>query len=219
MIRKVIISDISPIIAALTLALTLVSFADAADSQEAPEVADAIAKLNAIAEPQSTTPTKIVYSSTRCARLEDGNAQSACWTAVTLQFDNYQNNLEIRNKAFRWQHRSSQMIFVIVHLIVIAGLYLSWRQFHIDLEMRQQWQKLRVDYMQKHPDSITNLTQEELSSAPAAAASATSATNISFSPKGVSMSSSVIGLIILGLSLGFFYLYLETVYPINVLKG
>jgi len=82
-----------------------------------------------------------------------------------------------RARLFRWQLVSSVVIFVMVLLLVIAGVLLSYLQF------RRGWNQLE--------------SQIELSAA------------------GIKLQSSVIGLIILVVSLAFFYLYLVHVYPIR----
>ncbi|MFZ5965084.1 hypothetical protein ACOXXX_19235 [Thalassococcus sp. BH17M4-6] len=88
----------------------------------------------------------------------------------------YQHRLDI----FRWQHVSSQIIFGIVVLIVLAGLYFSWMQFRA----AEQGTKLGV-------------------------------TSLEASDGGFKVTSPVLGVIILVLSLAFFYLYLIYVYPVT----
>jgi uncharacterized membrane protein len=44
-------------------------------------------------------------------------------------------------------------------------------------------------------------------------------TDIEFSGKGIKVSSPVLGVVILAISLGFFYLYLRHVYPIEYARG
>jgi hypothetical protein len=84
-----------------------------------------------------------------------------------------------RARVFRWQLYSSMVIFAIVHLLVIAGLYFSWMQFQKGTEE--------------------------------------TASEVEFSGTSIKMRSSVLGVIILVISLAFFYLYLVYVYPIEEL--
>lgn len=91
---------------------------------------------------------------------------------------------EHRLDVFRWQYISSMIIFAIVVLIILSGLYFSYLQF------RQSNYGISKD----------NPLGVELSAS---------------TEGGVRISSPVIGVIILCLSLGFFYLYLTQVYPIQ----
>lgn len=99
-------------------------------------------------------------------------------TYTKAYYANLTSGLQFRDKVFAWQHRSSQIIFVVVILIVAVGLYFSWIQFHA-----------------KEGD-VGETTMEA-------------------SKTGFKLSSPVLGVIILVLSLAFFYLYLVHVYPIN----
>ncbi len=89
-----------------------------------------------------------------------------------------------RARVFEWQLLSSRIIFVLVILIVVVGLYFSWLQFIAGLR--------------------ENANPEKMS------------TTVEASPTGgIKVSSPVLGVIILTLSLVFFYLYLVHVYPIT----
>ncbi len=86
---------------------------------------------------------------------------------------------EHRTRIFQWQHFSTRIIFWMVILIVLAGLYFSWMQFHATKDSTQL------------PE-----------------------TTLEASAKGFKVSSPVLGVIILAISLAFFYLYLVHIYPI-----
>lgn len=90
-----------------------------------------------------------------------------------------------RQNIFEWQYLSSKIIFVVVIILVLAGIYFAAVQFHHGLK----WKK-------KGPG------EDE-------------ATELVLSYKSVSVKSPVLGVIILVLSLAFFYLYLVYVYPIE----
>jgi hypothetical protein len=89
-----------------------------------------------------------------------------------------------RQRIFEWQFASSKVIFVMVILLVLAGIYFAAVQFHHGMKHR------------KPGDA-----EEE-------------ATEFVFSFKSVRVKSPVLGVIILVISLVFFYLYLVYVYPI-----
>lgn len=105
------------------------------------------------------------------------------------QYQYYQKSLDHRYATFSWQATSTKLIFLLVIGIVLCGLLFSFIHFKNALKQHE-----------KNP----NLTAE--------------ASSLEVSMQGVKINSSVIGLIILALSLGFFYLYLVYVYPINQVK-
>lgn len=93
--------------------------------------------------------------------------------------------LKHRRQVFKWQLLSAKMIFVTVIIIVMAGLYFAWVQFHIGMK------------------SLVRGKSSE---------------NSEFSASlegGIKISSPVLGVVILSISLAFFYLYLVYVYPIE----
>lgn len=102
--------------------------------------------------------------------------------SLRRQYEHHGAQLDHRLAVFRWQHRSSQIIFFVVIGVVAIGLYFSWMQFHAT-----------------RPGAAPVITQLELSQS------------------GLKVSSPVLGVIILVLSLAFFYLYLTHVYPISEL--
>jgi hypothetical protein len=105
------------------------------------------------------------------------------------------NGYAYRSRVFEWQLLSSRVIFLIVLALVSAGIYFAAVQFRGAMRAAAR---------------------------PAASAEAsptlsgvTLATQLEVSAKGVVVNSSVMGVIILALSLAFFYLYLVYVYPIT----
>ncbi len=105
-------------------------------------------------------------------------------SALKGYYDYRVKGFDHRARVFEWQLLSSRMIFVLVVLIVVVGLYFSWLQFIAGLR--------------------ENANPEKMS------------TTVEASPTGgIKVSSPVLGVIILTLSLVFFYLYLVHVYPIT----
>lgn len=92
---------------------------------------------------------------------------------------------EHARKTFNFHHLTTILTFILVHLIVIVGLYLTWLQFHRD------------------SGSDPGAEPHELS----------------IGKDGLKIRSSVIGLIVLALSLGFYYLYLKNVYPVTYVSS
>ena len=93
-----------------------------------------------------------------------------------------------RRKVFDWQLFSSKVTFWIVILLVLSGIYFSGVQFHSSLRKASTAKDVESE--------VTQLTA---------------------SVKGIKVSSPVLGVIILSISLLFFYLYLVYVYPIDEL--
>ena len=102
-----------------------------------------------------------------------------------------------RSMVFSWQFYSSIVIFFVMVFLVSVGVYFSWVQFRQDVP---RGNRLRG-------------TSKEGESSPDATAGR-SETTIKATPSGIEVSSPVLGVIILALSLAFFYLYLVYVYPV-----
>jgi hypothetical protein len=90
-----------------------------------------------------------------------------------------------RANVFTWQLISSIIIFSMVICLVFIGIYFAWLQFRLALK------------------EIEKGKEEDLK------------TEINVSPKEIKVSSPVLGVIILVISLLFFYLYLIYIYPIE----
>ena len=92
-----------------------------------------------------------------------------------------------RKNVFSWQLVSSKIIFFVVIFLVLMGIYFAWLQF------------IRVIY--KDPKTVIDELKTELTA----------------SASEFKVSSPVLGVIILLISLMFFFLYLKYVYPITEL--
>lgn len=109
-----------------------------------------------------------------------------------------------RKKVFEWQLRSSIIIFIVVVFLVSAGIYFSWLQFRQSLESRRT-KALRQERQNETAAKGTNdVVTKDME-----------ATKLEVSSKGIKVSSPILGVIILIISLLFFYLYLVYVYPIE----
>jgi hypothetical protein len=106
--------------------------------------------------------------------------------ALQEYYDYHISGLQHRSKVFRWQLFSSKIIFIVVIILVFAGIYFAAVQFYIGLKQVRN----------KIPDYNDR-------------------TEITASMKGIKVSSPVLGVIILVISLAFFYLYLVHVFPIE----
>lgn len=92
---------------------------------------------------------------------------------------------EHRSHVFEWQLFSSKLLFTVVLILVFSGVIFAGIQFYVGL-------------------------QKESGGSPS-----NTNTEVSVSKEGFKISSPIIGLIVLALSLGFFYLYLIYVFPIE----
>lgn len=110
--------------------------------------------------------------------------------------DYYTKSLKQRWDSFNWQYRSSRIIFWFVILIMVSGLFFASVQFYISYKIVK---------------STTNKLDRGGDSDPAK-------DEIEVSLSGIKVKSSVLGVIILVISIAFFYLYLVHIYPINPVK-
>ncbi|MDA8019237.1 MAG: hypothetical protein MPN21_17490 [Thermoanaerobaculia bacterium] len=98
--------------------------------------------------------------------------------------------LEHRERLFRWQLTANQISFWMVLVLVFSGLVFAGIQFRTSM------------LAAKETGGSSDVMQE-----------------LTLGAQGITIRSSVIGLVILGLSLGFFYLYLVYVFPLDELEG
>lgn len=119
--------------------------------------------------------------------------QLAAWRAY---YDYRISGLRHRAEVYAWQLTSSQITFVVVIFLVLVGIFFSWLQFRISLRPKPA------------PASAGAAPSAET-------AVAAAVTEISASLEGIKVSSPVLGVVILVISLLFFYLYLAYVYPIS----
>ena len=131
---------------------------------------------------------------------ETRRAEQAAWRAY---YEYKARGLAHRGEVFAWQLASQKAIFVVVLFLVIAGIYFSWLQFRASLPRPPRAAAERAG------------GAAEAAVAPVEAAVAAAVTELSAGRDGIKVSSPVLGVIILVLSLLFFYLYLVYVYPIS----
>ena len=103
--------------------------------------------------------------------------------------------LQYERKIFEYQHISSIVLLCVSLMVLICGLYFSYMQFkdrtgHIDTNKAIQ-------------NSLKDLDNDEESK-----------TSLKIGMAGIEISSSIIGLLILCVSLAFFYLYIANIYPV-----
>jgi hypothetical protein len=127
------------------------------------------------------------------APLTDSLTRARQQEALQAYFKYRVHGFDHRLRVFEWQLLSSRIIFVVVILLVLLGVYFSGVQFH---------RGLREARAQQAASDAETPSDEPV-------------TEIEASMQGIKVSSSTLGVIILVISLAFFYLYLVFVYPIK----
>jgi len=188
-------SDWLPMLRVVLLTVFLLGIAvpaAAQDSVRSPLDFDAIRqRVEADMQNQPSTLTPPVLP--EGAVLTDSLTQARQQDALQAYFNYRVHGFDHRLRVFEWQLLSSRIIFVVVILLVLLGVYFSGVQFH---------RGLRETRMQRATDDTQAPAEEPV-------------TEIEASMQGIKVSSSTLGVIILVISLAFFYLYLVFVYPIK----
>ena len=106
--------------------------------------------------------------------------------------------LRHRREVFAWQLYSSRIIFGIVILLVLSGIAFAAIQFYVGMKER-----------------LAEATDSRRKDRPSEKSNDDERTELNVSAEGIKVSSPVLGVIILVVSLAFFYLYLVYVHPIS----
>lgn len=109
-------------------------------------------------------------------------------------------------RGWEWHLMSTQALFAIVLGIVGFGLWITWQQFKRDYTGRRRVR--RVPAADKG-DAAPAPAAEPLLEAPR------SAGTIKVGPAGLELTSQIVGLLVLAMSLAFFYFYVKEVYPMR----
>ncbi len=120
--------------------------------------------------------------------LKDNRLDSVKLDAWKSYYKYMSQGYRHRSNVFTWQLLSSVIIFCMVIFLVLSGIYFAWLQFKQAMKEKEKGDDSRIE----------NLTTE-----------------LNVSSKEIKVSSPVLGVIILIISLLFFYLYLVYVYPIQ----
>ncbi len=121
-------------------------------------------------------------------QLMDDSTKAIYLESLHAYYDYRISGFKHRKEVFAWQLFSSMIIFYVVLLLVISGICFSGIQFYKS--------------MKKGNEEGSGPAEESI-------------TEFEASAKGIKVSSPVLGVIILVISLVFFYLYLVYVYPIQ----
>jgi hypothetical protein len=144
----------------------------------------------------------------------DDAGRAALTASLTAEFQYEKTAFEHRRKVFDWQLLSSQIIFFVVIGLVLAGLYFSWLQFVADRR-----QPAARDAAAKGSDGPPDDSPDGSGRPEGSGVLARAMSTLELSTDGIKVSSPVVGVIILVISLAFFYLYLVHIYPIIEVTG
>jgi hypothetical protein len=125
--------------------------------------------------------------------------QNRCNAAIDLYERKWTE--QFIQRSYEWHLFSTRLIFFLVIAIVVFGLYITYLQFNRDYH---DWTPAHRPITLPAADKTTP-DAEVLPSRPVS--------SIKVGAGGLELSSQVIGLIVLALSFGFFYLYVKEVYP------
>lgn len=107
--------------------------------------------------------------------------------------------------SFEFQYVQTWVIFVVVMLLVLSGVYLAYLQFRLD-------EKKALAHLE-----IQQLLAKSKATEPETGKSTASGeTTLEVSTSGIKITSSVIGLVVLAMSFAFFYMYVLHVYELKV---
>lgn len=152
-------------------------------------------------------------------------------SAIQKRYDDF--ILKDRMWVYNWQDISSVAIFIMVMTVVVMGLILSYKQFAFTNEMIRKHHDEVITAPQKTSATIvkatpagtevqqTNNDEQNTTTTvkiPAQSDIPQPATTFEVTKDGLKINSAVIGLIILVVSIVFFFLYLRFVYPIHEVR-
>lgn len=149
-------------------------------------------------------------------KLEERRRQTA--DAISARNSNYneQNSEDIQQynewtrayarKAYGWHHQSTVMIFFMVVIVVLSGIVLAAWQLQTWIKRVKAYDAVLLGILEKgnevDKDLVTGLGHAD-------------GNKLELKKDALGISTPYVGVIILGLSMGFFLAYLLFVYPIQ----
>jgi len=128
--------------------------------------------------------------------MRNEQVQKSCLQARQAYYDYYAKGLARRTRVYEWNNFSTRVIFVVVLCLVAVGVYFSWKQF-FGMTVKPADQGTKV------PDEVKREREGSL------------LTEFEAGLGGIKVKSPVLGVVLLTVSLAFFYLYLKYVYPVT----
>lgn len=165
-------------------------------SSESKSIAADISKILDDLDSDSTDESKseaiVEAYETPCESIVDIETQRICWEIQRKYLRYFEWGYEQRKDVILFQNFSTKVILIVVISLVLLGMYFAWYQFQIAMKAMKQ----RVDA----GESIEGTGEKE---------------ELKISGSEIVARSSYLGVVILVVSLAFFYLYLVFVYPIE----
>ena len=151
---------------------------------------------------QQPTPNQpLVTRTTPSCNVYEGKLKEACEQALGARFVYESARLDHRRRSFEWSLSANKVIFAVVVVLVFAGLLLAAVQFASGMGYRLG-RRDDLAAAEPPPDKVDK-------------AAPLGSMEIELGLDRLKVTSSVLGVIILALSMGFFYLYVLYVYPIT----
>jgi hypothetical protein len=151
-----------------------------------------------------SVPTSVV--------LSDPVTRQAYLKSMQRYYEYRSTGYDYRGRVFEWQLTSGKVIFAVVLMVVLAGLVFAAIQFYVSMIIARA-RLHATDVKRRKKDAAEDEAVEPISADTDGIE--TLSTKLQISGSGVAVESSVLGVIILTLSLVFFYLYLVFVYPVT----
>ncbi|MEO1527040.1 MAG: hypothetical protein AAFX06_16495 [Planctomycetota bacterium] len=117
--------------------------------------------------------------------------------------------MEHREKIYGWQHWAGIAVFLLAVGIVVAGMLMSWMQFRFAFSIGQQ------DQTERKTDPASGEGEDKSKPRSKRWNPFSQTHGFEMSPGSIKLSTSFVGVVILGMSLAFFYLYLKFVFEIS----
>lgn len=135
--------------------------------------------------------------------IETSSSISASDSSLRDLVTNY-NEFVLKHsmEAYKWQLLSAKLIFFVSILIVICGLYLSYLQFK---SSQKRFEKVGNRARKKEDGSSSDEEKKEVNTI----------TSLHLGKEGIKVDSAVIGLVILVVSIVYFFLYLRFAFQIR----
>lgn len=193
--------------AGVFLALGMSVLATAEDAKPPQDDASRIERMKQALEAENGTQQTELAPILLPKEQLDLEALRSMQASIKAYYDYRSQGFEHRRAVFAWQLLSSKIIFSVVVLLVAVGIYFSWIQFTAGMQDKRAAPLASAD-----PATAASPAQAE---GAIATPPVPTATTLEASPTGIKVSSPVLGVILLVISLLFFYLYLVHIYPIE----
>lgn len=140
---------------------------------------------------------------------KDGQVREKARAAYVAKYEREVERLKEVTRVFDWQHVSTIVVFFFAHLLLIAGLAAAWSEFASAAALRRAAQTQPATTpraeTQPQPGAGSQPSPERVDPIH----------ELQLGLQGVALKTSLHGLLILLVAMGFYFLYLKFVYPIS----